>query len=493
MVILIAIRLAIAAVLAAAAVAKLRDLAALSNAATNLGLSPRVARLVGQVVAPLELGIALLLLARSTAWIGSVMASIVFAAFAVLIGWNLLQGRRVACACFGETSGGPISAWTLLRNLLLMGLALSLTALDDPGPGILELAATLVARIGVETSLAIIGLLAALQTVGIWLLFARHKPSEVKTSSETRVDALTGWPPGVPAPAFDLPNLDGERVTLAALLARSHDVLLVFVNPTCGPCQSLLPEIARWQRGLVDHLTVAVVSQGTREMNLKMAAAHELSWVLLQGGSEVEAAYRCPGTPSAVIVDRSGRIASRASVGGTAIRRLFEAWTSGAGTPPATVTSPPPPLEPVAIGDPGPPFRLPDLRGGEVDLIEFVGRPLVLVFWSPTCTWCQRLKPDLQAWERSSETEAVPLVIVSRGSREMNEALGFLSPVLLDDGSVSRAFAAAGTPASILLDANGHIASSLATGGDAVMETLRRGSSLLKASARLSRLTGNLP
>jgi hypothetical protein len=75
----------------------------------------------------------------------------------------------------------------------------------------------------------------------------------------------------------------------------------------------------------------------------------------------------------------------------------------------------------------------------------------------------------------------------------MNEALGFLSPVLLDDGSVSRAFAAAGTPASILLDANGHIASSLATGGDAVMETLRRGSSLLKASARLSRLTGNLP
>jgi hypothetical protein len=45
-------------------------------------------------------------------------------AFTTLLAVRLAQGRRPPCACFGRFSARPISAWSVVRNLVLIGLGL---------------------------------------------------------------------------------------------------------------------------------------------------------------------------------------------------------------------------------------------------------------------------------------------------------------------------------------------------------------------------------
>ena len=75
------------------------------------------------------------------------------------------------------------------------------------------------------------------------------------------LDALTGER----APGFALPNLDGERVTLDALLAPGIPLLLLFTAPRCGPCYALLPDIGGWQRVYGDRLAVASSAVANRQ------------------------------------------------------------------------------------------------------------------------------------------------------------------------------------------------------------------------------------
>src|SRR6476646_2633884 len=50
-----------------------------------------------------------------------------------------------------------------------------------------------------------------------------------------------GLPFGSEAPAFELPDLAGERKSLAQY--RGQSVLLIFFNPGCGFCRELLPKL----------------------------------------------------------------------------------------------------------------------------------------------------------------------------------------------------------------------------------------------------------
>jgi hypothetical protein len=78
--------------------------------------------------------------------------------------------------------------------------------------------------------------------------------------------------------------------------------MLVFVDEGCRPCEELAPAVLAWQRELRDHLAIEAVT--TRE---------------------IAAAYDARAFPSAVLLTRDGRIASRLAVGEPAIRVLVEA------------------------------------------------------------------------------------------------------------------------------------------------------------------------
>src|SRR5918911_1683168 len=110
-----------------------------------------------------------------------------------------------------------------------------------------------------------------------------------------------GLPVGSAAPDFSLPGLYGETLTLGALRAAGQPVVLVFLDPDCGPCNALLPEVGRWQREQAGQLTLAVISRGTPEANLRKSAEHGISRVLLQQDREAAERDEAYGTPSAVV------------------------------------------------------------------------------------------------------------------------------------------------------------------------------------------------
>ncbi|MFN8162320.1 MAG: hypothetical protein U0R26_00495 [Solirubrobacterales bacterium] len=77
---------------------------------------------------------------------------------------------------------------------------------------------------------------------------------------------------------------------------------------------ALAPELARWQRRHSDELTIAVVERASNEIG-EGADAHGRRDLLVQRDSDVADVYVARGTPSAVLVDTHGRVAS-APVGG---------------------------------------------------------------------------------------------------------------------------------------------------------------------------------
>jgi uncharacterized membrane protein YphA (DoxX/SURF4 family) len=53
----------------------------------------------------------------------AIVAALVLAVFAAALAAQLVRGRRPVCACFGGLSSRPISWWSVLRNVALIGVA----------------------------------------------------------------------------------------------------------------------------------------------------------------------------------------------------------------------------------------------------------------------------------------------------------------------------------------------------------------------------------
>ncbi len=460
-------------------------------AARDLGLSPRIAKWVGRWLAPAELLVAGLLFFGATGYAGAVAALALFAGFAALIAWNLWQGKKPVCACFGDARAEAISNRTLIRDLLFVALAAVLVA-DGTGAiqqGVIAGLVLGISEFGPSVALAMIGLAQAATLLVLMAERGRSQSSSALAAHAPAVTQATGWPPGTIAPAFDLPSLEGTRVTLEGLIAPDRAVILFFTAPDCRHCGALFPEIARWQEAYASVLTLAIVARGSGLENRDQAEGFAIRKVLLQGGTEVAEAYQATTAPAAVVVDPARRIASRVATGAVEIRQLVEAWAERLKRDaPVSVLSPAPPADPtrLLIGDPAPPFKLPSLRGGDVDLGEFGGRMTVLVFWNPACGFCRGLAPGLRARETEQTESSAQMVFVAAGTRAANEAERFVSPVLLDGaGDIAEAYGSTGTPSSLLIDADGNVASALAVGQGQIENLLQRADMMVRAARRL--------
>jgi methylamine dehydrogenase accessory protein MauD len=116
---------------------------------------------------------------------------------------------------------------------------------------------------------------------------------------------------GEPAPTLRLPGLDGEEIGLASL--RGQPVLVLFWNPNCGFCKKMLPALKDWEANPpAGSPQLLVVSTGSVESN---RALNLRSPVALDHGFEIGRAFGASGTPSAILVDADGRIASGVAVG----------------------------------------------------------------------------------------------------------------------------------------------------------------------------------
>jgi methylamine dehydrogenase accessory protein MauD len=137
---------------------------------------------------------------------------------------------------------------------------------------------------------------------------------------------------GSRAPAFRLPAAHGRMVGISDFGAMRWPVLLVFSDASCGPCDELIPDIARFQRDLRGNAQVLVVSTGSGDAVRAKTAGHGLEIVLLDTAGEAAARYGSPPTPSALLLDESGRVASEMAVGELAIKRLVTRVANGNAT-----------------------------------------------------------------------------------------------------------------------------------------------------------------
>ncbi len=117
-----------------------------------------------------------------------------------------------------------------------------------------------------------------------------------------------------------------------------------------------------------------------------------------------------------------------------------------------------------------PPFTLTALNGAAITGDELAGTPAVVVFWRPGCQHCQRLTPELVAWE---SLQGPRLIVFAACDGPTAFRAGLPGLVILDPGfTVGQALGAPGTPAALPLDAAGRPSGPVVAGASAVTTLL---------------------
>jgi thiol-disulfide isomerase/thioredoxin len=125
------------------------------------------------------------------------------------------------------------------------------------------------------------------------------------------------------------------------------------------------------------------------------------------------------------------------------------------------------------LGAQAPPFALAGLYGDTITLeaLTAADNPVLLVFTDPGCGPCNALLPQIAAWQRE-HAGRLTIAVLTRGSADDNRAKArehAISSVWLDDRLAAYdAYRPGGTPAGVLVDARGRIASAVAAGGPAI-------------------------
>jgi peroxiredoxin len=124
---------------------------------------------------------------------------------------------------------------------------------------------------------------------------------------------------GAKAPEVKLPDLDGKQVDLEEI--RNGKTALLFWNPGCGFCQRLVSDLKTWEEEQPKGAPqLVLISTGTPEANRE----HGLdSTILLDQGFRTGEQFGASGTPSAIVIDEKGQVASGLAVGGPEVMKLL--------------------------------------------------------------------------------------------------------------------------------------------------------------------------
>src|SRR3954447_17746939 len=234
---LIVARLALALIFALAGAAKLADLPGSRNALEDFGVGARLARPAALLLPLAELLTAVLLLLAPTAQLGGLLAVVLLLLFIGGTASALRAGRTPDCHCFGQVHSQPAGAETLIRNGVLAAVAL-FVAVGGSGP---SYTAWVDDHTGQEVALTALAFAAAgLAYAGLALWRENRRYTGRGGGPAAMAPRLAV---GQMAPAFALVEPGGRTVAAAELVGDQRS-LLVFMSSTCGPCMSLLPELA---------------------------------------------------------------------------------------------------------------------------------------------------------------------------------------------------------------------------------------------------------
>ena len=141
---------------------------------------------------------------------------------------------------------------------------------------------------------------------------------KVHPNGHTQQEMPAGPKVGEPVPEVALPDLEGQTVELEDF--RGEETMVLFWNPGCGFCQQMLPDLKAWEEDPPGGAPkLLVVSAGTEEANREQGLT---STMVLDQQFTAGQVFGAIGTPSAVLVDAEGRIASEVAVGAPAVLGL---------------------------------------------------------------------------------------------------------------------------------------------------------------------------
>jgi methylamine dehydrogenase accessory protein MauD len=142
------------------------------------------------------------------------------------------------------------------------------------------------------------------------LALLRWRLEQLEATTPRRI-GRGGLRPGQKAPDFTLPTSSGGKVALHHYANRK--LLLVFLQPGCGPCHQITPELKRLSQA--GEIQVLVIHKGDAQAVQEWIKHYQPDFpVALQERFEVSRHYEVFATPFAFLIDERGMIAARGFV-----------------------------------------------------------------------------------------------------------------------------------------------------------------------------------
>lgn len=329
-------RLLLAGVFLIAGLAKLSDKKGTFSLLQNFGLPYKLIPFFALLLPLVELTVGTLLVLTSTLRVGALGELLLLTLFTAIIITNLAKGRNPDCRCFGQINVTPIGWNTLIRNSILLALAGLIAWKGETNSVISIFSSGSDLVLGNEVQEVFMVLTTVLLFIMGWLFLQLYQQEGRILARLEAVEALLPrnlrqLPKnatnahdlvGNKAPDFTLSTLSGDLVSLEKLLEERKNILLVFSDPNCGPCNALLPSVALWQQTKYKYFTIVMITRGTIEDHQQKATQHGLKYVLLQEQYEINKLYHVGVTPGAVLIHKDGRIGSPVVAGAVAINAL---------------------------------------------------------------------------------------------------------------------------------------------------------------------------
>lgn len=310
------------------------------------------------------------------------------------------------------------------------------------------------------------------------------------------VGTPVGLPVGSTLEPVTLHDLDGNDVALEGF--RGKQMILVNWSPTCGFCDAIAPDLASAAPALEEaNATLVLLAHGDAAANRAMVEKYKIESPILLLGDANPAGFQALGTPTAVLVDAEGKVATSLAIGADQVPLLVQDVAAAGGPGDAEDTAEgagdaadgdvSPKLrgmrnlsesrlvrDGLKAGTPAPPFSLPDLDGKPVALEDYRGKQVLLTFISPDCGPCDALAPHLARLHREHAGNGLAVILVGRGDVEENRKKaaehGFEFPVVLQEGwKLSREYGIFATPVAFLIDEQGTISRNVAQGVDQIV------------------------
>lgn len=305
-----------------AGVLKLRTREQFATAVVDIGLPTWSAQPLALVVPMIEVvgGLALVVFGN-VAWLAGVLATLFIAFTGVLL---MAARRSVPCSCFGETRlaqapgaaqfarNGVLAAIAIFLALAPTRTTLSRWLAERSGEELFALALALVAFASAAFALASArGALVLTAQVG-------EDVERLRAGDPKRPSWFgDGLAVGTAAPAMPIQSLaSGQRLDLDDPTDPRRKLVL-FVGSECPACRDIAGALGLWAD--VASRSVAVVEVYRAGQRLGVPGAE---FEVSDANGEWFRAFQVRGTPSALIVDGSGRIATSTARGRTSIEEL---------------------------------------------------------------------------------------------------------------------------------------------------------------------------